>query len=109
MQKQLLLRMKLPKQRASKMKPKKIPMRQCLGCNEMKPKKELIRVVKSPEGEISLDLTGKKNGRGAYICRSTECYDKARKSRRLEKAFSCRIDESVYEVMADELRSAEEA
>ncbi len=91
------------------MKPRKIPMRQCLGCSEMKPKKELIRVVKSPEGEISLDLTGKKNGRGAYICRSTECYDKARKARRFERAFSCRIDESVYEVMADELRNAEEA
>jgi len=85
------------------MKPKKIPMRMCLGCGEMKPKKELIRVVKSPEGDISLDFTGKKNGRGAYICRNAECYTKARKSRRLEKTFSCRIDEEVYEVMADEL------
>ena len=85
------------------MKPKKIPMRMCLGCNEMKPKKELIRVVKSPEGEISLDFNGKKSGRGAYICRSRECFDKARKGRRLEKTFSCKIDESVYEVMADEL------
>lgn len=85
------------------MKPKKIPMRMCLGCNEMKPKKELIRVVKSPEGEISLDFTGKKSGRGAYICRSTECFGKARKARRFEKAFSCRIDESIYGVMADEL------
>lgn len=85
------------------MKPKKIPMRMCLGCNEMKPKKELIRAVKSPEGEISLDFTGKKSGRGAYICRSTECFSKARKARRFEKSFSCRIDESIYEVMADEL------
>ena len=85
------------------MKPKKIPMRMCLGCNEMKPKKELIRAVKSPEGEISLDFTGKKSGRGAYICRSTECFDKARKGRRLEKAFSCRIDSSVYDAMAEEL------
>lgn len=85
------------------MKPKKIPMRMCLGCNEMKPKKELIRVIKSPEGEVSLDLTGKKSGRGAYICRSTECFDKARKGRRFERSFSCKIDESVYEVMADEL------
>ncbi|MDE6501681.1 MAG: YlxR family protein [Ruminococcus sp.] len=86
------------------MKPKKIPMRMCLGCNEMKPKKELIRVVKSPDGETSLDFTGKKSGRGAYICRSTECFGKARKARRFEKAFSCRIDDSIYEVMADELQ-----
>ena len=90
------------------MKPKKIPMRMCLGCGEMKPKKELIRCVKSPEGEISLDFTGKKSGRGAYICRSTECLEKARKARRFEKSFSCRIDDSVYEVMADELRAEQE-
>lgn len=90
------------------MKPKKIPMRMCLGCNEMKPKKELIRVVKSPEGEISLDFKGKAAGRGAYICRSTECLSKARKARRFEKSFSCRIEESVYEVMMNELGSAEE-
>ncbi len=85
------------------MKSVKIPMRMCLGCNEMKPKKELMRVVKSPESEIILDFTGKKNGRGAYICRSTECFEKARKARRFEKSFSCRIDDSVYEVMIDEL------
>lgn len=85
------------------MKSVKIPMRMCLGCNEMKPKKELMRVVKSPEGKIILDFTGKKNGRGAYICRSTECFEKARKARRFEKSFSCRIDDSVYEVMLDEL------
>lgn len=85
------------------MKPKKIPMRMCLGCNEMKPKKELIRVVKSPEGEISLDFTGKKSGRGAYICSSVECFNKARKGRRLEKAFSCKIDAGVYDAMAEEL------
>lgn len=90
------------------MKPKKIPMRMCLGCSEMKPKKELIRVVKSPEDVISLDFTGKQNGRGAYICRSLDCLEKARKGRRLEKSFSCRIDESVYEVMADELRTETE-
>ncbi len=90
------------------MKPKKIPMRMCLGCSEMKPKKELIRVVKSPEDVISLDFTGKQNGRGAYICRSLDCLEKARKGRRLEKSFSCRIDESVYEVMADELRAETE-
>ena len=85
------------------MKIKKIPMRMCLGCNEMKPKKELIRVVKSPEGEISLDFKGKAPGRGAYICRSSECLAKAKKARRLEKSFSCKIEESVYEVMLNEL------
>ena len=85
------------------MKPKKIPMRMCLGCGEMKPKKELIRVVRSPEGDISLDFKGKAAGRGAYICRSTECLEKARKARRFEKSFSCRIEDSVYEVMMNEL------
>lgn len=85
------------------MKPKKIPMRMCLGCNEMKPKKDLIRVVKSPEGEISLDLKGKKNGRGAYICRNSECFASARKNRRFERSLSCKIEDSVYEVMENEL------
>lgn len=87
------------------MKTKKIPMRMCLGCSEMKPKKELVRVVKSKEGEISLDLTGKKAGRGAYICRSAECLEKARKARRLEKSFSCKIDDEIYESMKGELNS----
>lgn len=90
------------------MKSQKIPMRLCLGCNEMKPKKELMRVVKSPENEISLDFTGKKNGRGAYLCKDALCFEKARKARRFEKSLSCRIDESVYEVMADELRQETE-
>ena len=90
------------------MKPKKIPMRMCLGCNEMKPKMELIRVVRSPEGEISLDFKGKAAGRGAYICRSAECFEKARKARRFEKSFSCKIEESVYEVMLNELGSETE-
>ncbi len=90
------------------MKSVKIPMRMCLGCSEMKPKKELMRVVKSPAGEISLDFTGKKNGRGAYICRNADCFDKARKSRRFERTFSCKIDDSVYEVMNDELRKETE-
>ena len=68
--------------------PKKIPLRQCVGCREMKPKKELIRVVKSPEGEVSLDFKGKKPGRGAYVCPDAECLRRARKSRALERAFS---------------------
>ena len=87
----------------NKMKTKKIPMRLCLGCNEMKPKKELIRVVRSAEGDISLDLTGKKSGRGAYICKDVECLQKARKARRIEKSFSCKIEQEVYEVMESEL------
>ncbi len=86
------------------MKTKKVPLRMCLGCSEMKPKKELVRVVKTKEGEVSLDLTGKKPGRGAYICRDIQCFEKARKSRRLEKAFSCRIEDDVYNGMESELR-----
>ena len=69
----------------------------------MKPKKELIRVVKSPEGEISIDLTGKKSGRGAYICHSKECFLKARKSKRIEKSFSTAISDEVYDQMLSEL------
>ena len=75
----------------------------CLGCNEMKPKKELIRVVRSPEGEISLDTTGKRSGRGAYVCPNAECLRLARKSRKLEKSFSCRISDEVYDNMEREL------
>ncbi len=82
---------------------KKIPMRMCLGCGEMKPKKELIRAVKSPDGEISLDLTGKKSGRGAYICRDINCLKLARKAKRFEKSFECRISDEVYDTMEREL------
>lgn len=89
------------------MKPKKIPMRMCLGCNEMKPKKELIRVVKSPEGEISLDLKGKKNGRGAYICPNADCFAKAVASKGLERSFKMPIEKSVYDKLAKELENIE--
>lgn len=89
------------------MKVRKIPMRMCLGCGEMKPKKELVRIVRSPEGDISIDLTGKKSGRGAYICKNAECLEKARKARKLEKSFSCQIEQSVYDTMEAELESAE--
>lgn len=89
------------------MKTKKIPMRMCLGCGEMKPKGELIRVVKSKEGDISLDLTGKKSGRGAYICKSVECFEKARKARKFERSFSCMISEDIYNSMEGELRENE--
>lgn len=82
---------------------RRIPLRKCTGCNEMKPKQELVRVVRSPEGEISLDLTGKKPGRGAYVCRSEECLKKARKARRFERAFSCAIPDEVYDRMEEEM------
>ena len=85
------------------MQNKKIPMRMCTGCGEMKPKKELVRVVKTPEGEFLLDLTGKKSGRGAYLCRSAECFKKCRKSKRLEKSFGCRIPDEVYDKLEGEL------
>ncbi|MBQ4465171.1 MAG: YlxR family protein [Oscillospiraceae bacterium] len=86
---------------------KKIPMRQCIGCGEMFPKRDLIRVVKPKEGEISLDFTGKLAGRGAYLCRKAECLKLAQKSRRLEKSFSCRVSPEVYEVMANALAEAD--
>ena len=80
--------------------PKKIPMRQCLGCREMRPKKELTRVVRSPEGEVSLDSIGKKPGRGAYVCQSAECLKRAIKSKALSRAFGVQIPESVLEELA---------
>lgn len=89
------------------MQQKKIPLRKCTGCGEMKPKKELVRVVKTPEDEILIDLTGRKNGRGAYICRSVDCLKKARKSKRIEKSFQCGIPDEVYDKMEEELRNGE--
>ena len=84
-------------------RPKKVPLRMCTGCGEMKPKKELVRVVKSPEGEISLDATGRKPGRGAYVCAKRECLKTARKARRLEKAFSGAIPAEIYNRLEEEL------
>ena len=77
------------------MKAKKIPMRMCLGCREMKPKKELLRIVHGPDGSVSVDTTGKKPGRGAYICFSGECLQKALKQKQLEKTFGCAMTEEV--------------
>jgi hypothetical protein len=82
---------------------KKIPMRMCTGCGEMKPKKELVRVVKSPEDEVSLDLTGRKPGRGAYVCKSIDCLKAARKARKFERAFSCKIPDEIYDRMEEEI------
>lgn len=87
------------------MQNKKIPMRKCLGCNESKPKKELIRVVKSSDGTISLDKTGKMNGRGAYICHNKDCFVKARKARRFERAFSSPVPEEILDAMESELEN----
>ena len=98
---------------------KKVPLRKCTGCGEMKEKRELIRVVKAPEkkdengnvisgGEISLDLTGRKSGRGAYVCKNADCFEKARKARRFERSLSCKIPEDVYEQMSKELENAYE-
>lgn len=85
------------------MKLKKIPMRMCLGCQEMKPKKELVRIVKNKENDISVDLAGKKPGRGAYICNSIECFEKAKKGKRLERAFEAPINEEIYLVLKQQL------
>ena len=85
------------------MKVKKIPLRMCTGCMEMKPKKELIRIVKSPEGEVSVDLTGKKSGRGAYICKDIECLEKAFKTKRLSRNLDTAIDSEIYDRLRKEI------
>ena len=89
------------------MQTKKIPVRMCSGCGQHFPKKELVRVVRSPQGEISVDLTGKKSGRGAYICRNVECLRKARKAKRLERALECQIPDEVYGRLEEELSGSE--
>ncbi|MBR5523918.1 MAG: YlxR family protein [Clostridia bacterium] len=88
-------------------KERKIPLRKCSGCGEMKPKGELVRVVRSPEGELSMDLTGRKAGRGAYVCRSIECLRTARKARRLERSFACAIPAEIYDRLEEELMQGE--
>lgn len=89
------------------MKAKREVKRMCTGCGEMFDKRMLVRVVKSPEGEISLDLTGKKNGRGAYVCNNPECLKKARKKRAFERAFQMQISEEVFNNMEEEMMNAE--
>lgn len=81
----------------------KIPVRRCVGCQEMKGKKEMIRVIRTPEGDFLLDATGKKNGRGAYLCPSRECLDKARKNKGLERSFKQAIPKEVYEALEKEM------
>lgn len=87
------------------MKTKKVPMRMCTGCGEMFDKRTLVRVVKSPEGEVSLDLTGKKSGRGAYICKNPDCFKKARKKKAFERAFGMTVDNAVYDIMEEEIKN----
>ncbi len=87
---------------------KKIPLRKCSGCGEMKPKKELIRVVRGPQGDIALDRVGKMAGRGAYVCPSADCLRAARKAKRIERAFSCAIPAEIYDQMEQELMQSAE-
>ena len=89
------------------MQQKRTPLRKCMGCGEMKDKRSLVRVVRSPEGEISLDLGPRKPGRGAYVCKSADCLRLARKARRLERALSCAIPDEVYERMEGEIAANE--
>lgn len=86
---------------------KKIPLRQCVGCGEMKGKKEMMRVLRTEENEICLDVTGKKNGRGAYICRNRECLQKARKNKGLERSFKMSIPNEVYDNLEKEFDNLE--
>ena len=85
------------------MKTRKIPMRMCVGCREMKEKRSLMRVVKSPEGAISFDRVGKAPGRGAYICRSKDCLDKAVRQRQLERALETKIEQAVFSQLMEEI------
>ncbi|MBQ3284830.1 MAG: YlxR family protein [Ruminococcus sp.] len=82
---------------------RKIPLRKCIGCGEMKDKRTLVRIVRNKEGEISVDLTGKKPGRGAYICKNADCLNKAQKAKRLERAFSAAIEPEIYDALRSEL------
>lgn len=91
------------------MTPRKIPLRRCSGCNESKPKRELVRVVRAPDGTVSLDRTGKKPGRGAYVCPSAACLAKARKAKRFERALEAAIPPEIYDAMAAEIERAEAA
>lgn len=89
------------------MTPKKIPLRRCSGCGESKPKKELVRVVRAPDGSVSLDLKGKQPGRGAYVCPSKACLVKARKGKRFERALEVQIPQEVYDAMEAQMEQEE--
>ena len=85
--------------------PKKIPLRQCVGCREMKPKRDLIRVVRSPEGAISLDFKGKASGRGAYVCPDPECLKRAIRSKALERGLDTAIPQEIYDSLTSEMEA----
>jgi len=87
--------------------PKKLPMRQCVGCREMKPKKELVRVVKSPEGDISVDFKGKAPGRGAYVCPTGGCLKRAIKSKALERGFETSIPPQIYDLLIEKMEAGD--
>ena len=89
-------------------KMRKVPMRQCLGCNEHKPKREMIRVVRTPDGAVELDFVGKKSGRGAYICPKRSCFAKARKSKRIENILEVKLPEEIYDRLEQSISEAEE-
>ena len=86
---------------------KKVPLRQCVGCGEMKGKKDMMRVLKTAEGDICLDVTGKKNGRGAYVCKQEECLRKARRNKGLERSFKMSIPDEVYDTLEKEFENLE--
>lgn len=86
---------------------RKQPLRQCIGCGQMKDKRELIRIIKTPEDEILLDVTGKKNGRGAYICPDSVCMEKVRKTKALDRAYKMTVSEDVYEKLYEEMKQNE--
>ncbi len=88
-------------------KTKKIPIRRCIGCNARRPKRELLRVVRSPQGELCIDATGKKSGRGAYLCPDTVCLAKARKAKRLERTFEAEIPPALYDNLQQEIEAAQ--
>ncbi len=86
---------------------KRVPLRKCTGCQEMKNKKDMMRILKTPEGEIVLDVTGRKNGRGAYLCRSLDCFEKAVKGRGLERSLKAKVPEETYESLKKEIEAFE--
>ena len=88
-------------------KEKKLPIRRCTGCGEHFPKNTLVRVLRTPEGEIVLDITGKRSGRGAYICNSKNCLKKARQKDRIEQSLECSISSEIYDMLEERIENAE--
>ena len=90
------------------MRPRKVPLRKCVACQEMRPKKELIRIVRTPDGEVGIDLTGKKAGRGAYLCGKVSCFKLAKKSKALDRALKTPVGEPIYDQLENEFIAVEE-